>query len=272
MKPLAEHQFVSLIFPASCVGCGAELEQFVDTRVRGINDRPITEEAHRASSLSFMRWQHNHWCRACWKTLSQSADLVCKKCGASLSQSSPYPDRCALCHGLDLRFDKALAIGNYQGLLQELVIRMKNQRAEAVAMQLGKLLGYQLIADGLVNFDRVVAVPTHWWRRLKRGFCAAQLIADSVSDLIGVRISNNIVRTVRPTKKQGTLSTQGRFANVRGAFEVNPREKKLRGLKIILIDDVLTSGATTSEVARILKRAGAAEVYVAVVARGARVS
>ena len=197
---------------------------------------------------------------------------MCGKCGARLSQSSPYPDRCALCHGLDLRFDKAIAIGNYQGLLQELVIRMKNQRADAVAMQLGRLLGYQLIADGLVGFDRVIAVPTHWWRRLKRGFCAADLIADRVSELIEVSLSKQVVRAVRPTKKQGTLSTRGRFANVRGAFAINPREKNLQGSKVILIDDVMTSGATTSEVARILKRAGVAEVLVAVVARGARVS
>ena len=72
----------------------------------------------------------------------------------------------------DLRFEKAVAIGNYQGLLQELVIRMKNQHDEAIAIQLGTLLGYQLIERGLNSFDSVIAVPTHWWRRLKRGFCA----------------------------------------------------------------------------------------------------
>lgn len=218
-----------------------------------------------------MRWQQSHWCHECWNKLFQHSDLICDKCGARLFQSSPYADGCALCHGQDIRFDKAIALGNYQGLLQELVIRMKNQHDEAVAVQLGKLLGYQLISAGLDEFDRVVAVPTHWWRRLKRGFCAAELIGDSLSDLMGLRFTTKQVRAIRPTKKQGTLSTQGRFSNVRGAFAVNARIK-FAGQRLLVVDDVMTSGATTSEVARILKQNGAAEVYVAVVARGARVS
>jgi ComF family protein len=260
-----------MIFPASCVGCGAELEQAKTSEAEVDQSTPPTDQAISVSTFSFMRWQQDHWCDECWRNLSQRSDLVCGKCGARLFQSSPYPEGCALCHGQDIRFDKALALGNYQGLLQELVIRMKNQHDEAVAVQLGKLLGYQLISDGVVEFDQVVAVPTHWWRRLKRGFCAAELIGSSLSDLIGIQFSTNIVHAIRPTKKQGTLSTQARFSNVRGAFAINARIK-LTGQRFLLVDDVMTSGATTSEVARILKRKGAAEVYVAVVARGARVS
>lgn len=260
-----------MIFPASCVGCDAELEQTKTDRAEAGHCTPFANQAISVSKLSFMQWQQDHWCDECWKKLFQRSELVCVKCGARLLQSSPYPDRCALCHGQDIRFDKAVALGNYQGLLQELVIRMKNQHDEAIAVQLGKLLGYQLVAEGLVEFDRAIAVPTHWWRRLKRGFCAAELIGISLSKLLGLRFSTKMVRAIRPTKKQGTLSTQGRFSNVRGAFAVNSRTE-LTGQRLLLIDDVMTSGATTSEVARILKQKGAAEVHVAIVARGARVS
>ena len=201
----------------------------------------------------------------------QSSELVCGRCGARLLQSSPYPDTCALCHGQDFRFDRAVAVGNYQGLLQDLVVRMKNQHDETIAVQLGNLLGYQLASEGWVEFDRAVSVPTHWWRRLKRGFCAAELIGNSLSKLLGLKFSTNLVRAIRPTKKQGTLSTRGRFSNVRGAFGINSKTT-FTGQRLLLIDDVMTSGATTSEVARILKQKGAAEVYVAIVARGARVS
>ncbi len=223
------------------------------------------------SGLAFMQWQLSHWCDPCWQKLRNRSELVCRKCGARLMQSSPYSGECMLCHGHDLRFDNAVALGNYQGLLQELVIRMKNQHDEALAIQLGKLLGYELISQGASTFDLAVAVPTHWWRRLKRGFCAAELICGSVGELLGVRSTPRLLRSVRSTRKQGTLTTQGRFANVRGAFALG-RNSKLTGQRILLVDDVMTSGATTSEAARVLKRAGAGEVCVAVVARGARVS
>lgn len=148
---------------------------------------------------------------------------------------------------------------------------MKNQRDEPLAIQLGTLLGFELLANGWTEFDQIVPVPSHWIRKFKRGFQAADVIADTLSQRLGVPKSVRTVRTTRTTKKQGTLSTTARIANVRDAFELYPKAD-VRGQRILLVDDVLTSGATTSELARVLKRRGAAEVSVAVVARGAGVS
>jgi ComF family protein len=183
---------------------------------------------------------------------------------------------CALCHGSDLRFTKAIAVGNYQGLLQELIIRMKGQQDESIAIQLGQMLGYELLASDSSDFDPLgydlaIPVPSHWFRKLKRGFQAADVICESMCGLTGIKKSSSIVKAIRSTKKQGTLSSAGRVSNVRGAFSIRPTVP-LAGKRVLIVDDVMTSGATTSEIARILITQGAEEVNVAVVARGARVS
>lgn len=200
------------------------------------------------------------------------ANLRCKKCSAGLPPSNPWDDRCALCWNLDLRFSQAVSLGTYRGLLQELVIRMKNQHDEPLAMQLGYLLAQQIRESAISDaIDLVIPVATHWWRRLERGFHASEVLAETVSQANALPYSRQILRSLRKTKKQGMLSTAGRFTNVRGAFGV-AKTANVRGLNLLVIDDVMTSGATSSEISRILIRAGAAKVYVGVIARGARVS
>jgi ComF family protein len=171
-----------------------------------------------------------------------------------------------------LRFEQASSVGIYRGLLQDLVIRMKNQHDEPLAVQLGYLLALQASrSDFAEELDLVVPVPTHWWRRFERGFHAAEVLAETFAKTCQLPFSRRLARCVRSTKKQGTLSTPGRFSNVRGAFGIQPKTN-VSGLTIFLVDDVMTSGATASELARLLIRAGAAKVYVGVIARGARVS
>ncbi len=267
METNAIRRLVSLIFPASCLGCSTELGQSAFAE---------TAEDENATALGFMGWQHAHWCEGCWQKLSIRGQSRCHRCCATLFLSNPFDDECKLCHGTDLRFKRAIAVGNYQGLLQELIIRMKGQQDEALAIQLGQMLGYELLAADwpdfdLSDFDLAIPVPSHWFRKLKRGFQAADVICESLCGLTGIKKSSSIVKAKRSTKKQGTLSSAGRFSNVRGAFSIRPTEQ-LQGKRLIIVDDVMTSGATTSEIARILLANGAKEVYVAVVARGARVS
>ncbi len=266
----AARKFVTMIFPASCLACGTELVP----RQPVARPAPVPQGSTRvaANPGSFIQWQEEHWCQDCWTRLTQqSRHRCCEKCGARLTTTNPFPGHCALCHGQDLRFEQAIATGNYQGLLQELIIRMKGQSDDSLAFQLGQLLGYELIDADFLNFDLLVPVPSHWWRKLKKGFHAADVIAEATARLTGIPNSARVLRSVRRTKKQGTLSNQGRIANVRGAFAVLEKSE-IAGKRILVIDDVMTSGATTSEIARILKRHRASQVGVAVVARGARVS
>jgi len=286
----SRQQLTTLVFPRHCLACEAELlDQADHTIPRQIADQRLASQPRDTASLdnqtldaqtldnqprnntTFLQWQHDHWCLDCWQRLTRRPSNACKKCGAYLARPNPFGDRCSLCHGQVLHFDAALATGNYQNLLQELIVQMKNSHDETIAHQLGVLLGYELLNAGWDGYDQIIAVPTHWWRKLKRGFLAAEIIAESVSHIAGLKHSTRTLRAIRPTKKQGTLSNQARVANVRGAFEVLPNSN-LKDARVLIIDDVMTSGATTSEIARILKKAGASNVSVAVVARGARVS
>lgn len=245
-----------MLFPARCLGCDVELVQ----------------SSPKTGQWDFLQDFDQHWCRDCWQQLNVDSPCRCQKCGATIPQDNPLINGCSLCQDYNLRFTQAVAIGNYGGLLQELVLQMKNQRDEQVAMQLGNILAYQVRESPFASeLDLVVPVPTHWRRRVSRGFQAAELVAQSVAKICHLPISDQIVQCLRKTNKQGTLSTTGRFKNVQGAFGLR-RKTSVTGLTVLVVDDVMTSGATSSELARILRQAGASRVYVGVIARGARVS
>ena len=271
---------LTLVFPAKCLGCEKELSNparsnssFSLGREQPGREQPDCEPTDQAKlGFDFLGTFDHHWCRDCWRSLIVDDAQRCTKCGATLTHHNPYDGSCALCHEHDLRFDQAVAIGNYRGMLQELVIRMKNQHLEQMAIQLGTVLAFQVSQSNFFDdLDLVVPIPTHWLRRVHRGFHAAEVIAESVAHACELQSSSQVLRLVRTTKKQGTLSTAGRFKNVRNAFVVRPKAT-VKGLTVLLVDDVMTSGATASEAARILLKAGAAKVYIGVIARGARVS
>ncbi len=191
----------------------------------------------------------------------------CRRCGAGLYRPNPFSDQCAHCMHSDLRFDQTLAVGNYQGLLKELVVRMKNQHDDVLAYHLGHRMAYELIGHGWTDVDSVLPVPSHWLRRLNRGFQASEILADQVSRLLQIPLNTHALYVARPTKKQGMLSETARRKNVRNAFGLR-KGSSVKGKSILIIDDVATSGATLSEIARLLKSNGASQVRVAVVARG----
>ncbi|MEM7453154.1 MAG: phosphoribosyltransferase family protein [Planctomycetota bacterium] len=200
--------------------------------------------------------------------LHRSSIDVCRKCGAESPADNMFGDRCRLCFDSSLHFERAISVGSYHGVLQEVVIRMKQRQNEVLAYQAGQLLGLMVeIFDLSDSVDRIVPVPTHWTRRLKRGCHVASVISEGVSRQTGLRASNRTLYSVRRTSKQGMLSGPKRRRNVRGAFALRHRVS-IEGERILLVDDVMTSGATASEAAWTMLKAGASSVVVAVVARG----
>ncbi len=273
-------KIVSLFFPARCIGCDVELSLQSDSEKKQVakqadstsKDNTTLETQTGSAKTSLFDTFEFHWCIGCWRKLVTAAPARCVKCSAVLYRHNPFVDRCAVCHDNDLRFEQAISIGNYRGLLQELVIRLKNQHDEQLTIQLANILALEILAsDYHSDLNLVIPVPSHWWRRFRRGFQASEVIAETVSTSCDIPYAGQILSCVRETKKQGTLSTTGRFKNVRGAFQVRP-SLNVQGLTILLVDDVMTSGATVSEMARVLLKAGAAKVYVGVIARGAGVS
>lgn len=241
------NQLASLLYPATCVGCEVSLS----------SSPKIVDEEFRSN-----------WCDDCWVLLPEAWLQGCPKCGALIKRPESFGDRCALCHDIPLRFDSAVTLGNYQGLLKRMVLEFKRDMNESLAFQLGRLLGVRMNQhDFSDHADILLPVPIHWRRRFKRGFHAAGVIAEGVRSMTGVPIGDGLLSCVRLTQKQGTLTGPKRFSNVKDAFKLRPLVS-LEGARIVIVDDVMTSGATLSELAKTLKKAGAESVHCAVVARG----
>jgi ComF family protein len=171
--------------------------------------------------------------------------------------------RCALCRAGARGFDEAYCFGFYEGPLRDLVHLLKYDGMKPLAQPLGEYLSRALPLDE--RFDAIVAMPLHWRRRFERGFNQAALLARQVARRRKIPVLN-VVRRVRATRTQTGLTNAKRRDNVSGAFRAR-RGRPLEGLRILLVDDVMTTGATADECARALLGAGARRVDVLTLAR-----
>ncbi len=155
------------------------------------------------------------------------------------------------------------ALGVFDLYNRELIHRLKYYGDEPAGKFLGAELG-KLVAgfDSTLAWDAIVPVPLHWTRKWSRGFNQSLILAHALSKTAGLPVWPAL-RRVKRTKDQTRLSRQERLANVRGAFRV---VKDVAGKKLLLLDDVTTTGATLEECRRVLAGAGAAQITAAVVA------
>ena len=208
-------------------------------------------------------------CAECLRKVEPlSAEYFCVSCRTPFQNAFPLDrnGRCALCRGGLRGFDAAYCFGAYEGALRELIHIYKYGRVRTLDRPLGELLGRALARDE--RYDLVTEVPLHWRRRWQRGFNQAELLARELARRTGVRFAHAL-RRVHPTRAQAGLSNTARRRNVAAAFACRRkwRDGPLRGLRVLLIDDVMTTGSTAAACARALKQAGAARVTLATVAR-----
>jgi len=194
-----------------------------------------------------------------------SAEFFCVSCRTPFLNAFPLDadGRCALCRSGLRAFDAAYCFGSYEGVLRELIHLYEYGRIQTLARPLGDLLAAALPRDQ--RFDAVVPVPLHWRRQWQRGFNQSELLARDVARRCGVPVVRAL-RRVRPTLTQAGLSNTGRRRNITGAFAVR-RGTALGDKRILLIDDVMTTGSTAAACALALKRAGAGRVALLTVAR-----
>jgi ComF family protein len=206
-------------------------------------------------------------CKNCRDELAMIGEPSCRRCGAPTPAGSPAMDDCPLCRDQGFHFDHAVALGRYEGLLRRLILETKDPAGEPVAMTLARLTIVEQ-RSRLAHWqpDVVVATPMHWRRRLVRRTNAAELIAGEVARSLGVPSAPRLLRRRRNTPPQFSLSRSDRLQNVRGAF-VRRMGYSLKAAHVLLVDDILTTGATCSEAARVLKQSGAARVAVLALAR-----
>lgn len=256
--------FYSLVYPPVCIGCDGPA-YFDSSDTPGLTPPPL-----QGADREIL--ERENWCQQCLGQIRAPLEQRCPVCGAIVELHAAMKGRCHLCQFSDFRFRQAICVNNYGGLLQTLVIKMKGQRCEITALQLGGLLAYELERLNHINdIDFLTCVPTHWRKKLSKGFQASEILCEAVAKTTGIPTLTKLLKANRSTQKQGMLSDFKRFENVKDAFSVSPfYRQRIVGKHIVIIDDVMTSGATTSQCAKVLRAAGASCVDVAVVARGAK--
>ncbi|HEV8061335.1 MAG TPA: ComF family protein [Gemmataceae bacterium] len=206
------------------------------------------------------------FCAKCESALKKDPFPACWRCGSTVGPHEEVADGCARCRKTSFHFSRVYRLGPYEGLLREVVLRMKSQAGESLASAMGELFAKRLepaLADA--KLDGVVAIPLHWRRRTARGYNQSEVIARSMAHKLRVPfLSNSLVR-LRYTPQQVGLSAAERRANVLGAFSVR-RAGSMLGKRVLLMDDVMTTNSTASEAAGALRKAGVAEVLVGVLA------
>ncbi len=208
-------------------------------------------------------------CTQCLATVQRQEEKVCTVCGERLPQALA-DEKCGLCRRVEQPFVKAAAYGSYEGSLRGLLQLLKYEGVRPAATLLGQKLAEVLRA--LPRADRprlVVPVPLHAVKLRQRSFNQSELLASvalrKLADVGFVLATDVLVRT-RATVSQTGLTRHQRRENVRGAFAVRD-VTKMKGRDIVLVDDVFTTGTTAAECARVLRRAGAGQIFVATVAR-----
>jgi ComF family protein len=193
------------------------------------------------------------------------AEFFCRACRTPFVDSYPLDehDLCTVCRESMVNFDAAYSFGSYEGSLRKLIHLFKYAKVESLALPLSRLL-VRAIPSG-ERFDLVIAMPMHWRKRWERGFNQAELLAKPLAKRCRLKVSTQL-RRKRYTKAQAGLTEAQRRNNLKDSFCVR-RAQQLAGKRILLIDDVFTTGATLRSAAEALKAAGAAHVTALTLAR-----
>jgi ComF family protein len=216
-------------------------------------------------------------CSSCLESIQPIERARCNVCGHVLAApEAAFGDACcAECTREAPAFERAVNYGAYTGVLRQLIHLLKYERVRAAANPLGRVTAsacLQLEGDIDVEELLMIPVPVHKMRMRSRGFNQAELIARAaqrgIAEAIGRRLTLDVTSLlrVRFTESQVALSSEERRKQIRGSFKVTSRDR-VKGREILLVDDVLTTGATASECARELRHAGALRVWVATPAR-----
>lgn len=229
---------LDLVYPPACAACQAELE---------------------SSAAGLL-------CAECRQRFVSHA-AACPRCAATAVAATLDDRGCPQCRDQRLHFDAALRLGAYEGPLRAAVLQLKRPGGRPLALTLADLLAESLAAQQTtLACDAVVPVPMHWSRKMWRGVNGAETIAERVAQQWNLPLAAHLLARRKRTAPQARLSTPRRLANVRGAFRARAH-RDLPGARLLLVDDIMTTGATLNEAARVLRRAGAGFVAVAVLAR-----
>jgi competence protein ComFC len=217
---------------------------------------------HCAICKQHLKREERDVCEVCWNSLVTLPDPFCPYCR---SFYEPGDTKCSFCESTgrtteDHKIFMVRSLGRFDDYYKELIHRFKYGKKIPLGKRLAQRLGVTINGDySLLESDFLIPVPLHKSRYRERGFNQSEVLAEEVSKITGISVLKSGLKRRKNTKDQTNLSPQQREENVRGAFAVTQPEM-IKGKGIILVDDVITTGATLSECARMLKQAGAEKI------------
>lgn len=223
------NRFLDLVYPSglTCVNCGAEL--VAETRY--------------------------NLCASCTEKLPNLAEHRCKICGCEILNEADY---CNNCQRFDHFFEANRAPLKYEGIATDLVKKLKFGNKQYIATELGKLMADEYLLANY-NCDIITFVPMSDKEKKERGFNQSELLAREVSKRLNLPLSSAL-KKVKETDTQKQLTAKERRENLKEVFGIFDKSE-VKGKIVLLIDDVFTTGATVNECSRILKKAGARQIY-----------
>lgn len=234
-------QIADLLFPSRCALCGAEDHAALDGG--------------------------NAYCPTCIEQLTPVPINRCYRCAAEIGPFAASNNKCVHCRNRKLRFKNVVCLGMYEGSLRKALLAAKWSFSAVRMKSLGSLLSsarsHELAEK---TYDRIVPIPQHWRQRILRNFNPALVIGNELASRLNIGCDAHMLKRTAQTRPQKRVSVNQRFSNQSGALAVT-NSQAVRGQHILIVDDVLTTGATCSEAAKVLKAAGAKSCSVAVLAR-----
>ncbi len=230
---------VDTVFPRICVVCGAVLS------------------GNRKSCF----------CSKCLSRISFIKPPICSCCGFPFIDYGGADHFCSECISLPQYFSIARSVGRYETSLRDAIHQFKYKGKIAVGETLGKLMAeYEYDSFSIEDYSLIVPVPLHPRRLRERGFNQSVVLAREIAGEHSISLDFTILKRMIYTEPQVNLDRKKRGSNVKGAFKIMDSEG-VKGERVILIDDVYTTGSTVRECARVLIRSGVAEVAVLTLAR-----
>lgn len=248
LKSLVElkNSILDFVFPAHCLLCNTSLS----------SERGNLQELNPSFLV----------CQDCWRSLNILPYPFCPSCRAFLDFSqfaSGKLRRCPKCPESSLVLNRSL--GLFDPYYQILIHNFKYKRKITLGKMLGRRLGQILKEDGLLEeMDYLAPVPLHSSRERERGYNQSKVLAEEISEKISLPLLDKVLLRKKNTRDQTNLNLEEREKNVKDAFIVK-NNSMLRGKGVLLVDDVMTTGATLRECSRVLKEAGARTVIGATI-------
>ncbi len=200
-------------------------------------------------------------CEQCLKTFPFNNGRICVKCGSPVGNEANY---CIDCQNNTKHFDFVRSSLVYEKEAQRIVLDMKFNNNRWIEKHFAEML-FDTYNQNHLDAEIVIPVPLSYKREKQRGYNQALLLAKSLAEKLKLPLADDVVLKVVDNKQQSSLSARERRENVKGVYNLQ-NASIVKGKKVLLVDDILTTGSTLSEISRLLKKAGASAVYGLVVA------